>query len=1016
LTHHAKASSAGSTEGSGKGRSLSLMVVGVLILAITVALGAAIASAASPTVTLDTIDNATYTSVDLHGKIDPNGEPISWFPEMSTDGVNWGGAPGGGFIDGSQVSGPQEINETVGGLTAGQAYFFRLVGINNNDGEEVRSAELEITTKSIPAPTVTINPIAAHTGTTAQLSGHIDPNAPSGALSPEEEAAYGVAWHFECTPECPGLKGGTVEASAEGDDQIVEAQATGLEPNTPYTVTLVGKNAGPTESDGPVEFTTDAVEPEVQTLPAFAIRGGTEALVGGSINPHNSATTYWVEYGADGQPATKFPLTPVSAGSGGQLEYFTQRLTGLNPSTVYHVLLVAENSAGPSQGVEQNFETPPASDTIAQDCSNATLRIENNSTSLPECRAYEQVSPVDKNGFDLGLNPQDRERAGVASEDGSKFAFEETGTAFGDSRANFIANQFLSSRGPGGWTTHALSPPAHSAVALTILAWYSADLQHAVLRPPSGYALAPGDFAGDANLYAVNTTTDQATSLTVTDEPHGNTDGYTLLGSSQDGSIVYFGSTLRLVDNAPYQEASGEGGNGSNSVFSVYEWDEGNLRLASVYPNGEPLEGGGTISDSPSGHTFVSRNGSRMIFKGDGNLGFQLFIRENGETYEITPPGIAPSSLLGATSDLASVFFGSASALTPDAANDGTEKLYRYNAGPKTVTLISPKSPDGGSVGSVRGVSPDGEYVYFRSTSQYIPGQGLNGTNEPGADNLYMWHDGEVSFIAAERHPELDRGSFPSFRLSANGRLVSFQSTDRLTAYDNTDATPGPGGGSRADAEVYVYDAEAKRVTCVSCNPSGERPSGTAEGQDAGSAFPSAPEYQFLNPQRGVGDDGHIFFTSRDSLVPADVNGVEDVYEWRNGQPHLISTGTGSEPAFFSGASSSGDDVFFATRQRLVSSDRDGLGDYYDARVDGGFAHAAEASLCEGLDTCHGSESRPPAESTLGTPDTRPEGKANPTQQRLKKALRACKKKPKKKRPKCEAAAKKRFKSTGRAH
>jgi hypothetical protein len=996
-----------------RSRRGTILGLGFLVLAITVALGVSIASAAPPTVTLSSIDNATYTSAEIHGSIDPNGEPISWFPELSTDGVNWGGAPGGGFFEGSELSGPQEINEPIGGLTAGQTYFFRIVATNVNTGEEVRSAALETTTRSIAAPTVTIDPITTHTGTTAELSGHIDPNAPSGALSPEEEAAYGVAWHFECSPECPGLEGGTVEAGAEGEDQIVKTEATGLEPNKAYTVTLVGKNAGPAESDGPVEFTTDAVEPEVQTLPAFAIRGGTEALVGGQVNPRNSDTTYWIEYGPTTGHGQKFPAAPVDAGSGGAPVFVTQRLAGLAPSTVYHFKLVAESNGVAEGGVDQNFETAPSGEAVEQGCPNATLRIENNSTALPRCRAYEQVSPVDKNGFDVGVLPETRERTFVAAEDGSKVSFEVSG-GFGDSKSVFLFNPYLSTRGPSGWNTHALAPAGHShteaSSQLTRVGLFSPDLQSAAINPPPGHSYAPGDFAGNRNLYLLNTETELLTTLSHSSSPiteeFPTLSGVSVLGASRDFKRIFFESRLPLVEGAAPPLINGAD---SIGVPSLYEWSDGQVHLVSVLPDGKPSQSA-ALTSGVSGSTYVSEDGSRFMFGTEGGS----YLWEDGQTYLIS--GAPSSQLAGATPDLSSIFFISQAALTADAANDGHFKLYRFNSGPKTISLISPNATDGGEVVDVRGVSPDGSYIYFRSHAQYIPGQGVSPGGNPGTANLYLWHDGEITFIAAE-HPEGEAGNGSKFRVSPDGTMVSFQSSDRLTAYDNTDATPGPGGEPRADSEIYVYDATAKRLSCVSCNPDGESPSGTPGGPDAGSTFPAKP-FRQENLQPGVGDDGHIFFTSRDALVPADVNGVEDVYEWRDGQPHLISTGTGAEPAYLASTSPSGDDVFFTTRQQLVRSDRDFLGDLYDARVDGGFAASTEASLCEGLDSCHGAESRPPGEAGLGTPNTTPELKADTARLRLKKAIKACKREPHKKRAKCRAAAKKKFKkaSTGKAH
>jgi hypothetical protein len=94
---------------------------------------------------------------------------------------------------------------------------------------------------------------------------------------------------------------------------------------------------------------------------------------------------------------------------------------------------------------------------------------------------------------------------------------------------------------------------------------------------------------------------------------------------------------------------------------------------------------------------------------------------------------------------------------------------------------------------------------------------------------------------------------------------------------------------------------------------------------------------------RFLTDDGsRAFFQSQDDLLPQDINGKQDVYEWRQGRLKLISSGKGEEPSVLWGASESGNDVFFGTFDRLVGQDNDGLLDIYDARVGGGIQQQNE--------------------------------------------------------------------------
>ena len=89
-----------------------------------------------------------------------------------------------------------------------------------------------------------------------------------------------------------------------------------------------------------------------------------------------------------------------------------------------------------------------------------------------------------------------------------------------------------------------------------------------------------------------------------------------------------------------------------------------------------------------------------------------------------------------------------------------------------------------------------------------------------------------------------------------------------MTSYDN-----------HGFAEMYSYDVDQRKLVCVSCLPSGAAPTADVDGSARG---------LFMS------DDGRTFFTTRDSLVDADINGLRDTYEYTEGRPQLISTGLAS--------------------------------------------------------------------------------------------------------------------------
>jgi hypothetical protein len=138
-----------------------------------------------------------------------------------------------------------------------------------------------------------------------------------------------------------------------------------------------------------------------------------------------------------------------------------------------------------------------------------------------------------------------------------------------------------------------------------------------------------------------------------------------------------------------------------------------------------------------------------------------------------------------------------------------------------------------------------------------------------------------------------------------------------------------------------------------------------------------------------------VFFTTADPLVPTDTNtGVRefkllnntivaragyDVYEYAEGRPQLITSGTGSESGSFGfasestpglyGVSANGTDVYFGSQEPLVPQDQNGVGGvrFYDARTGGGFSVSTAVAPCRAADECHGATAPAPERSSEGT-------------------------------------------------
>ena len=92
----------------------------------------------------------------------------------------------------------------------------------------------------------------------------------------------------------------------------------------------------------------------------------------------------------------------------------------------------------------------------AAGCPNELRREAQNSTYLPDCRAYEMVSPLDKNGADVSGEDETTQ----SSADGESVAYAAL-AGFGDSNGSGSGGytQYIATRHEGsGWTSHGITP------------------------------------------------------------------------------------------------------------------------------------------------------------------------------------------------------------------------------------------------------------------------------------------------------------------------------------------------------------------------------------------------------------------------------------------------------------------------------------------------------------------------------------------------------------------------------
>jgi hypothetical protein len=931
--------------------------------------------------------------------------------------------PASGHVFAGSGNTVKELDASGAGSATSVASFsvvngVRGIAVRGSTGEIYLSRNIqniEVYGPVVALPGVTSEPASAIEPSSATLNGTVNPD---GVALEECKFEYGPSESYGETIPCAESPG----SIGSGTSPVpVHADISGLEIGTVYHFRLVAKNTNGTVN-GNDETLQSAGPVLIDSWTSSVVR--TEATLMAKINPAGNPTTYRIEWGLDDSYGSSTPEFTV--GSDNSVHTLTRTLTGLQPDTTYHWRLVTTNSAASDASPDHTFTTYPLA---SQDtsCPNQANRG-GLSAALPDCRAYEMVSPVDKNGGDIVTRCNSfcaRTEYIQSTPDGNKITYS-SGTSFGDSVANLWNNQYIATRGPEGWATKAITPPAYFSGETKISGFdsnyqaFSADLSTGWLVTEGKLPLAPGAVPGQANLY-VRDNVSGTYSLLQSGGGEANNLNLAVRGHTKDGSHVVFETLQALTPDAPV-----------DNTPKVYDRSGSGLKLVSILPGEVPnpaasrLGTGAQLNTGRGGNLShaISDDGSR-IFWTTSFLGFgpgQIYVRVDGEETVPVSESVSPAGALfwAASADGSKAVF----TLDEDKVPGPPGDLYVFDVDTETPTYIA------GDVLGVAGVSDDASRIYFVSEEDLATGA------TAGERNLYIEDGGTIRFIAT--FSEVDLSSSEQYspvapvsfwrgsRVTPDGQHLAFMSDRSLTGYDNTDAKTG-----KADKEVYLYDAQADQLICASCNPSGARPVGALlkmpwSVEDLGGFqppplpaaawFPTWQHEQY--PTEPLSDDGNrLFFNSFDALVPSDSNGAQDVYQWEaqgtgscNEAPgciSLISTGESAEESEFVDASPDGSSVFFRTAMSILPQDP-GLIDIYVAREGGGYPPPPEPPAFVG-DACQSIPEAPrdptPASATFrGAGDPAPRKARRNC--RARKAAKGSAKAKKKRAKRCRRAAK----------
>ena len=436
---------------------------------------------------------ATDSAGNIYVPVVPSNEVIEYSP-AGTELATFSGSPGAGAL-----KGPTSVSvDPSGNLWVADAGNDRIVELSPAGaliGEISSEGVQSVAVDAHDDVFTTVDNSADSCGKLRPPCPHLVEYGPTGAqLADLGAGSIGVA------------------AAAQGNpnhlpDMVAVSDATGR------VYVTEGLAEPPEGAHSRVFEFTPPLAPKLESELAVEV-GASGVKLGAVVAPGGISAAYRFEYGTTTAYGNSVPFPEGDTGGGFQSRSVWASASGLQPGTTYHYRAVVTSDLGTVVGADQTFSTKTREQAS---CPNERLRT-GFSAGLPDCRAYELVTPPNRSSAES--DPTEENNAveksvqdNFAAVDGSRMSFVAE-DIFPGSKSG--GKSYVATRGSNGWSSENVFPTTnyygYQCPNGLEISNYSADLSKETVAIASGGEcglepeLVSGEPRGVVNLFVRDNT------------------------------------------------------------------------------------------------------------------------------------------------------------------------------------------------------------------------------------------------------------------------------------------------------------------------------------------------------------------------------------------------------------------------------------------------------------------------------------------------------------------------------